>query len=252
VRGTTVPSATVELTLNIPKVVRDVPVKPGDKVKAGDLLLSQEDADEVLRLDILKHEAQTNIPVDAAKAELANKEVEQQRIISMGTAASPSEIDKAKLDVTLGKLQVEKALHEQKRAQLEVTRQEELLKQMKIISPFDAIVQDTPVLKGEVVDPQRPAMVLVKNDPLWVHVHLPSAQSSQLKIGQELGVVYPGERTPTNGKIIYMDPIVDATADRQLVRLELPNADGRAAGLRIHVVLPKELVNPAPAAAAAR
>ena len=50
-------------------------------------------------------------------------------------------------------------------------------------------MQDTPVLKGEVVDPQRPAMVLVKNDPLWVHVHLPSAQSSQLKIGQDLGVV---------------------------------------------------------------
>ena len=53
--GSTRPSIQAGLSLNIPRVVKEVPVKPGDSVKKGDVLLAEEDFNEQVRLKLLKH-----------------------------------------------------------------------------------------------------------------------------------------------------------------------------------------------------
>lgn len=58
------------------------------------------------------------------------------------------------------------------------------------------------------------------------------------KVKPQLRVFFQGEKEPKTGTIIYYNPIADAGADRQQIRLELPNHEDRPAGLNVQVEVP--------------
>lgn len=252
--GITRPSERRQLSLKSMDVIWDVKVRPGDSVKAGDLLLSEDTREEEINLQIVKLEAESEaairaaeVAVEASKVMLANKEVELKRVEEMfeKKVANPSELDKARLDVDIAKLEIKKATWDLEKAKVEngqrrlqVKRQEATLDRMRILSPIDGIVEDVLLKKGEVVDPQKPVVVVVKNDPLWVEVYLPTTVSLKLKAGQELPVKYDLEDKPRMGKVIYLSPVADPGAGVQLVRLELANTEGKPAGLQVQVTPP--------------
>ena len=89
----------------------------------------------------------------------------------------------------------------------------------------------------------------MKNDPLYVEIRgLTTLQVSTLRVGEKLQVRYNND--PDNAwkdaEIIYITPVADAGADRQLVRLKLPNSDNRPAGLRMTLNWPDKLLKTAP------
>jgi hypothetical protein len=106
---------------------------------------------------------------------------------------------------------------------------------------MDGIVETIDVSVGEVTDPQKPVMTVVKNDPLWIEFHLPTIQSSKLKLGQQLEVTYPGATQWQAAKIIYKAPVADAASDTQKMRLEMPNPQLIDSGLQVVVRLPANL-----------
>jgi hypothetical protein len=115
-------------------------------------------------------------------------------------------------------------------------------------------VQQINLGPGEMSDPQNRdgAVIVVKNDPLWIDVHLPTSQSLKLEMGETLQVRYAdgGEWQPA--KIIFFAPKVDAASDTQHVRLEMPNKANKASGLQVLVQLPAKITGEKaePAAAA--
>ena len=114
-----------------------------------------------------------------------------------------------------------------------------------LATPIDGIVQKMNLDVGEMVDPNKPdgVLVLVKNDPIWVEVHLPSVQAAKLKLGDQFDLKYEGEEQwlPEKGKVNFLDPVVDAASDTRLVRLEVPNPQNRPAGLHVAVRLPEHV-----------
>ena len=112
---------------------------------------------------------------------------------------------------------------------------------MHIISPIDGIVEKLNIGEGEMADPQnRDGSILVGQwNPLWLEMHLPTAQASQLKMNQELPVKYDGGQWQT-AKIIFFEK-ADAASDTGMVRLELANPLNVEPGLHMQVKLPENV-----------
>jgi hypothetical protein len=96
-------------------------------------------------------------------------------------------------------------------------------------------VQKIEVEEGEVIDPQRPAITIVRNDPLWVEARVPTRRALGLKLGQQLDVLYKNEPGARKAEIIYFDPVALAGSNFQIVRLAMPNPDNRPSGMLVDV-----------------
>lgn len=256
--GKTVPSEHAQsIRFTQSGVVAEVAVKPGDVVRAGQKLIALDTRQEQKELEIMALDA-SDIPITAAQKELEFKQAQFKRKddLRKKNVASEAEWEEAKAEAELAAIKIEKARQDQRQARLKMERQQLRIEEMTLVSKIDGIVEKVDLHVGETADPTKPAVTIVKNDPLWVELYLPTAASRQLKIGQELPVRYANDAAAPlrSGRIIFMSPLADAGADRQLVRLEMDNKPSgdqpaMAAGLRVLVDVPPAAP---PKAAAAR
>ncbi len=238
--GITKPSEQRELNFSAPGVVLQVLVKEGDAVKQGQVLVQEDDRMEKTALDVILVEANSVLKIEAAKLDLEQKKVALKRITDMrqNNVASQSELEQAQLDVQLGEKRVLLAEEEQTGKKLEARRQQIKIDLMSLRSTIDGLVKQVGIKEGELADPNnpnKPAVVVVKNDPLWVEVHLPTALVGKLKQGETLRVKYPDQKQWMDATIRFFDPVADAGSGTRLVRLELPNPSGREAGWQVQV-----------------
>lgn len=242
--GHTAPSERSEHTLRVVDIVWEILVKPGDRVRKGQELLIEDDREEQIKYQIMKLEAESEADIKAAQAKLAEARMELARLekILATNVASVQEVEKAKLAVQLGEAEVDKAHMQHRQAGLQAEQQAQLLKEMRLIAKIDGVVEKVDVKVGEAVDPNKPAITVVNNDLLWVEF-VTTANTLDWDLGKELEVYYKGERQPRQGKVIFLSPVVDKGSQRRLVRLEMPNPEGRPAGMMVEVALPARVAD---------
>jgi multidrug efflux pump subunit AcrA (membrane-fusion protein) len=247
--GITKPSQEAHAAFQSPGVVRQEVVKEGDKVKEGQPLLIQEDYIEKKELERLQLLANSTARVEAAQANLELKKSVLNRKSAQGAggAFSDAEIEEARNDVTLAEKQLKVSNEDQQEAKIKADAQGKKVDLMTRTSPCNGIVQKIVAHVGEWADPQNKegAIVVVNNDPLNVEVReLTARQVSMLKLGQKLQVKYQTEDKAApwqQATITYFDPVADATTDQRMFRMEMPNPDGKEAGLHVMVKLPPEV-----------
>jgi len=248
--GKTVPSEKADMTVGSRSsdVVWDVRVKKGDIVKPGQILAVEDTREEEAELKTTQLMADSEVAVRAAEVTQRQKELEVTRIANgKGNVFTQYEIDKAKLDLDLAQLDIEKAQLEQAKLKSQVEQLKTQIERKKLVSRIAGIVREINIEKGAVVDPQKPAIVVINNSPLWVEVHLPIETSLALLRMQkaqpdkklEFGVLYPGAKTPIAAKVIFVDPNADTAGSAQLVTLELENAEQLPAGIKVQVIPPQ-------------
>jgi RND family efflux transporter MFP subunit len=245
VSGQTKPSQEVRLAFAAPGIVTDVPVKEGDRVKAGQLLAKQDDRQDRAELEKMKLDAAATYDIDYSKLDKKVKEVQLKRKQQMMAqhVASASEVEEAQLAVDLDDARINQAQLDHDKKGFDAKKQEVRVEQMQLLSPVDGVVQTLNIHPGEMADPQNRdgVMVVVRNDPLWVEVHLPTSQSQQLHLGETMQVQYAGDKDWQTGKINFIRPQADAASDTQEVRVEVPNPTGRDSGLQMQVKLPDSI-----------
>lgn len=237
-----------------PGTISKLLVKEGDVVHKGDPLIQQDDRADKLALEALRLEGNSDLKVEAAKADLAQKQVELERKkknLADG-AANQSEVDEAAVGVQIREIQVK--VEEMTRAQksLEADRQAVKVEQMTALAPFDGIVEKIDLKPGETPEQQRFAVTVVNNAPLWVSVYLPSSITLKMKLGQDLPVKYKDTGEVTKGKVIKLSPMADAASETREVRLELPNPQNLPSGLSVLVLAPDATANSAEQKSASR
>ena len=242
VTGITKPSKERRLSFASPGLVSDVLVKEGDAVKKGQVLAKQDSRQDEFALKSMLLEANSDDKIVYSKEDLADKQVvlkRKQELFANDRAASQSELEEAELAVKLAAAQIALAQIEHDQKGFDSEKEKVKIEQMQIISPIDGIIEKINVGEGEMADPQsRDGSIMVGQwDPLWLELHLPSSQASQLKMNQELPAKYDNGQWQT-AKIIFFEK-VDAASDTEMVRLELPNPDsGHLPGLHMQVKLP--------------
>jgi RND family efflux transporter MFP subunit len=244
-RGKTLPSKELDqIGFSVPGLVSEVLVKEGDQVKKGQVLAKLDTSAEQAELDKQDYLLKSNVQLRAAEAqrELAEKKLQRKEKIYQDKAGSIEEVEEQRLEVVVSKLKEELAKEETESKRLDTVKLKAQIARMRIVSQFDGEVRKIDAAPGEVADPQKPSMVVVINDPLYVEVNLPSKMTTDMKIGQSMFVRYldePGKWR--EAKVVFFDPVADASVGRQLVRLEMPNADHRRSGQEIAVKLPQNL-----------
>lgn len=242
VTGITKPSEKRELTISMRGQISEIPVKEGDHVKAGQLIMAEDDRVERAEFDRLTLLAQSTVGVRAATADMKVKEVSLANIRQAyeNNASNELELKRAEAEYEVARLSIEKAKEDAAIRQKEADRQAAVLQMMRINSPINGIVAKLDIGVGEIVDPQKPVCTLVNNTPLWIEAYVPTHDASRLKLGQTLQVRYPDEDQWQSARVTFFSPMANAAADTRLIRLELDNPDQRESGLQIFVHLPTE------------
>jgi membrane fusion protein (multidrug efflux system) len=235
------PSADVTLSFVQPGRIAKVYVKEGEAVKAGQILVQQDDAVDRARLAQLEAEAQNMTNIEAGKASLAQKKVDLQKLERAASlnAATELEVEHAKLDVKIAELSLEVAIFEHEQAVRKYEEAKLQIDNMSLKSPIEGRIEKVEMEIGESVNALASVVRVVQIDPLWIDVPVPLANASTLVRDGRVEVYFPDpDKVSIDGKIVFVAAVADAGSGTLRVRVEVPNKVKRPAGEYIDVVFP--------------
>ncbi|MBS3821441.1 MAG: efflux RND transporter periplasmic adaptor subunit [Planctomycetes bacterium] len=230
------PSKVVTLSFVMSGKVAEVAVKDGQTVTPKQVVVKLDDKLERIRLQKLKAEAENDTRIKAAAAQLAQKNVDLERMEDLGrkNVATKWEIEQARLEKIIGELSLDLAKFEHAQAAVDYAEARKGLDRMKLESPIAGVVEGIEVEVGEAVDRLEPAVKIVKLDPLWIDVPVPLADAAKLQPDQAATVTLQ-DRSVLKGKVIHKAAVADAASGTLIVRVEVPNPQQRPAGEHVTV-----------------
>ena len=191
----------VELSTEIGGLVLTVPIKSGQDVKEGDLLIKLNDASDVAQLKSLKAMA------DLAK--VINERDSQQLAIQ---AISKNVFDTSAADA------------KSKGAQVEL--QTALVAKKNLKAPFSGRVGIVSINPGQYVNPGDKLLTLQTLDPIFVDFNLPQNNAEQIQVGQKVVVTTDAFKDASfTGKITAVSPKVDTNTRNIQVEAQVANPD---------------------------
>ena len=242
--GKTAPSLEADLAFAGLGKISEVKVKEGATVKAGEVLMKQDERGDQARLKALQADADVSARVKIAeqKKELADTQLKRMEEMKAGGGAKQTELDEARINAAVAATQILEEKRQGLVAEAKADEQAIVLSDKTLSSPVDGVVQKLDAAEGEVFGPQTPAVKVVKIDPLYVKVILvPAAMVEKLRPGATVQVRYPGDDAWRDAKLLYAEPRANiGPGDPLPFTLELPNPDRRPAGLSVQIKLPDD------------
>src|SRR5690606_15233113 len=167
--------------------------------------------------------------------DLARIEFENLQELRRQSGGSQLEYDRAENAVKAGEVDIKRARERQRAEELQVTRRGAGLERDDLVAPYDGVVQDVMVSEGESTNESRPALRLVKVDPL--HLRTPEEATKVRQLGLMVGdpayviLNLPGDQQVREGTVIAISPVTETGSQRLIVKVEVPNPEGVTAGL---------------------
>ncbi|QWE03585.1 efflux RND transporter periplasmic adaptor subunit [Polynucleobacter sp. JS-JIR-II-b4] len=191
----------VELSTEIGGLVQTVPIKSGQDVKEGELLIKLNDASDVAQLNSLK--AMSDL------AKVINERDRQQLAIQ---AISKNVFDTSAAD--------------SKSKQAQVEQQTALVAKKNLKAPFSGRVGIVSINPGQYVNPGDKLLTLQTLDPIFVDFNLPQNNAELIQVGQEVEVTTDAFKDASfTGKITAVSPKVDTNTRNIQVEAQLANPD---------------------------
>jgi RND family efflux transporter MFP subunit len=241
------PSRDYTLSFQRSGKIAELTVKEGDTVKKGQLLARLDDSAERAKLKTLKAQAESDIRIKAAEAQLDQKKVDLKRYQDLAErgAATDVEVQHAKLEVEISRLSVEMYKFQHAQDARAVTEAELQLEKMKITAPATGRVEQVFRRTGEAAEALEKVIRVVDIDPLWIDVYVPVPQAQLLSCStgpEDINAQVRFDRTDPNsvgGRIIHCSQVATGAIPRTLrIRVEVPNKDHKPAGQRVLVSFP--------------
>ncbi|MES2917545.1 MAG: efflux RND transporter periplasmic adaptor subunit [Pseudomonadota bacterium] len=223
--GTLTPVRQMLLNARVAGEVTEVPVREGESVGAGAVLIRQDNRDMRARL------AQAEAAVQSVQAEYENsrEEVAKYRQLSQNNYFSRSDLNKASTQSEVLGSQLRA-----NQAQVAVARKE--VENALLRAPFAGTVAERMVEPGQLVLPNTPLLRLVDLSELELAIQLPAVELARVKKGQQ--VTFRAEAfgdTEFTGTIVRMNPLAKASNRKITVYAVVRNTDLRLrGGLFVH------------------
>jgi len=191
----------VELSTELAGLVAAVPIKSGQDVKEGELLIKLNDVSDIAQLNSLMAMA------DLAK--VINERDRQQLAIQ---AISKNVFDTSAADA--------------KSKQAQVEQQIALVAKKNLKAPFSGRIGIVSINPGQYVNSGDKLLTLQTLDPIFVDFNLPQNNAEQIKVGQEVEVTTDAFKDASFiGKITAVSPKVDTNTRNIQVEARLANPD---------------------------
>jgi len=224
-------------------VIKEVRVKEGDQIRKGDVVMKQDDAEDRAELRLLELDV-NEYPIKAAEAKFRAAEAEFKAKDNLNVASggfSTLEVERARAERDVAQIQIEASKQELKQKEAKRDKQAIRVTNMTLLAPTDGVIKELINDIGSNIDPTKPVITVVENNPLLVEVQVPALASLQVKKGETLRVSYD-KKTWKDATISFLSPQADAGSGMRMIRLELPNPNGEPSGLQVFVELPDKLL----------
>lgn len=231
------PSRDVTLSFVRAGQVMNIAVREGQQVSSGQVLVQLDDTAEQVRLQQLQAEADNDLRVRAAEAQLDRKNTELERLeqAAKSKAATPLELKNAQLDHLVAKLSLSLARFEHEQARREYMQAKLDIARLHLKSPVNGLVEKVFIDVGESVDELQEVVRVVAINPLWADVPVPLPIARNLQVGDAAGIRYPGSDTTIAAAVIHKAAVADAASNTLTVRVQIPNPAMRPAGEHVMV-----------------
>jgi RND family efflux transporter MFP subunit len=229
------PDRVADIGSQVVGLVQQLHVERGDRVAAGQSLLSLKADVERANMGVADRRAAIDADVRAAEASL---DLARQKVTRAEALLAQNFVSAQALDLARGENELAAQKLSQMRAQREVWGEERRVAAAQLAlrtlrSPFDGVVVERFVNLGERVE-DRPLMRVAVIDPLRVELLVPTAQYGTLSRGDTVSILpeLPGAASVT-ATVSHVDRVLDPASNSFRVRLRLPNPGHRLpAGLR--------------------
>jgi RND family efflux transporter MFP subunit len=214
--GTTEAHRKSTLTPKVSSTIVKVNVRDGDIVKPGQVLVTMDTRDFVLRTQAA--EAQ----LESAKVGMDATKLEWDRLKSL---ADENAVPKAQFDQVDAKLKGAKA--GVAAAETAVAMGKKALSDAVIAAPFGGIVVKRHTNEGEYATmmPATPLVTIEEIDPIDIRIQIPSSDMNLVRQGDSVRVRLPANGTEISGKIARIVPANDPRTRSFSAIVELPNKD---------------------------
>jgi cobalt-zinc-cadmium efflux system membrane fusion protein len=199
-------------------VVSEMLVRPGDRVKGGQVLGRLFDSELRAELELRRAEAEndTDIRLGEAKLALALSKLKASEALSKRNLISAEELTTHKLDAQSATLEIEAARHKRHFAGLASRQVEAMISSREFLSPHDGIVVMVFKRKGESIAPNESVLRLVGSETVRVTGYLDIGDAWRIKAGQQVrvkpeisGAELPIEEEVFIGQVDYVDPEIN-------------------------------------------
>lgn len=218
--GSLAPRRTLSITSQVNGTVEDVPVRVGDRVKAGDLLVQVDVENSSIQL------TQQRATAAATRAQLAQAESQLARteeLASQGlTPKSTVEAERANIEAQRANLEALEAA---------VAAAEVMIRNATVTAPFDGVVASRSVEPGQIVAAGAALVQVVDLSVMELTAYVPVSASTALEPGQSVMLTVEGLRGRTfEGSVEGISPVAAQGTRTVPVLVSVENADGALRG----------------------
>lgn len=229
VKAVTRPSRDAVMGFSIATQVKELAVKGGEKVKLGQLLMRGDDEEDLAFLKLNQLQADTDLPVQRAKAayDLAKLEFERTEAAFNQGGSSQQEVDRARLTLEGTRIDWDTAKVQQAQAAAQVDRAKARVDRMNLKAPFDGQVESVSVDVGQSVNENDKVIRVVNVDLIWIDVPVPMERpaASRVRPGDPAWALTEIAGAPGvfEGRVIEVSPVSDPASRTRRVRVEIVN-----------------------------
>jgi len=229
IEGFTEPYRSVEVAAPESGTIEEIPVRQGQLVKKGDVLVVLDRDLLQASLEIAKAKAESTAKLEATKIELLLKQRRLDNFIRLGKGnSSNEETERARADADLARTQVLAAEEELKLSVLDLKRIQVQLDRRTIRSPLEGVVTRLYFEVGESVPQADPKVATVVDlNRLRVVFHPPTRLAESLAPKSAVPVRLLRTDTVVQTEIEYVSPVTDADSGSVRVEVILDNTNAK-------------------------
>ncbi|NNC14749.1 efflux RND transporter periplasmic adaptor subunit [Corallococcus exiguus] len=226
--GTLISRSSITVVPQVAGYIQKIPVRQGQKVKAGQVLLVVDPRQEQASLRATQAQKASAV----ANREFARRTRERSAQLLREGLVSRQDYDQAVAQAAQSEAQAQAA-------EAQIQNQQVQLGFFNVSAPFDGVVGDIPVKLGDYVTPQTALTILDQSRALELSVQVPVDQAARVKIGET-----PLEVLNEDGEPIVRAPafFVATTPNPNTQLVEVQAAFENTVGLRAGQLVRAQLV----------
>lgn len=244
----TEPYRTIQVATTDLGIVREVLVREGASVEAGQPLVQLDDELVKATLEIAKQNLESRGALTSAEAELRLHTARLAKLepLARDGFARSDELDRARSEKDVAAARVLTAQETLQVRRREFDKIQIELQRRTVKSPIQGVVSKLHREVGEFVAPTDPVLItVVQLDPLLATFSLKPAQASQLSTGMAVQVQFASQEQPVKGEVELVSPVTEARSGTVRVKVRIPNPQRACrSGDRCVLVIPNRSATP--------
>ncbi len=228
--------------------VRAVPVKAGDRVRAGQALVLLDGRElqahraraTASQAAVTQATALAEGDRQAAEAGLALARLTHQRIADLKAknSATQGELDEAvaNLRAAEARMRVADARVLEARASIDsaaagASAADVAASYATLAAPFDGLVTEKNVDPGNMASPGQPLVTVEDDRTFRLEVRLDESRAALVHVGDEVRARFDGSTPPVTGRVAEVERVLDAGSHDFLVKIDLPSGTPLRSGM---------------------